>query len=296
MKAINSCENYTNASIGAVVNGKGIISVTDNVSGQKLEKLDVFVESNSTYEDIGIYSKNINQTSFSNEIYAAENFYSTSMTLTEMACNIAGLYYVSSSDQPSINSGSDYQAYCRALSYLNEFTPIQTFNHYSPGAIGKGSVEKTIFTYDHQYFLYALTDKYSNKSAYANQDYEIDAYLIMGIGFGESNASQTSSNPFGATGSLSPEKIALANSRAIRALQDCGLASNATQASNLMNSDPFYAKAAQVLSYMDNGLAYGTPLNVNYQSLNQAMPNVNRWRNAVENGSTNPDDFGYRYF
>lgn len=69
-----------------------------------------------------------------------------------------------------------------------------------------------------------------------------------------------------------------------------------TQASNLMNSDPFYAKAAQVLSYMDNGLAYGTPLNVNYQSLNQAMPNVNRWRNAVENGSTNPDDFGYRYF
>ncbi|MGN0679036.1 MAG: hypothetical protein ACI4JS_05165 [Oscillospiraceae bacterium] len=47
---------------------------------------------------------------------------------------------------------------------------------------------------------------------------------------------------------------------------------------------------------MDNGLAYGTPLNVNYQSLNQAMPNVNRWCSAVENGSANPDDFGYRYF
>lgn len=213
-----------------------------------------------------------------------------------MACKVAKINYISVLNSPSINSGSDAKAYYSALSYLNKFTPIQTFNHYSAGNIGKESIEKTIFTYDHQYFLYALTDKYLNKNEYAKQGYEIDAYLIMGIGFGESNASQKSSNPFGAAANLSSDAIESANSRAITALIDCGLASNSTEATNLLASDTFYAKAAQVLSYLDNGLKYGTPLEVNYESLKQAMPNVIRWRNAVETGSTNSDDFGYRYF
>ncbi len=63
----------------------------------------------------------------------------------------------------------------------------------------------------------------------------------------------------------------------------------------MMESDPSYEKAARVLSYMDNGKAYNTPLNVNYQAIDDAMPNVERWRNAVAAGSQNEDNYGYRW-
>ncbi len=62
-----------------------------------------------------------------------------------------------------------------------------------------------------------------------------------------------------------------------------------------MASDPFYEKAAKVLSFMDNGRDYGVPLNVNYGCLDSAIPNVNRWREAVATGSTDRDDYGYRW-
>lgn len=202
-----------------------------------------------------------------------------------------------SGGSPIINNASDASAYSASLSYLQNFTPIETYNHYSEGNIGRGSVEATIFTYDHQYFLYSLTNKYesSAKNYYAKQGYEIDAYLLMGIAYGESEALKSRTNPFGEASSLGSAAEEKARTRAVQALQDCGLAKNESAARTMMASDPFYEKAARVLSYMDNGKAYGTPLNVNYGCLDDAMPNIERWRNAVASGSQNRDDYGYRW-
>jgi len=211
----------------------------------------------------------------------------------KLNCTITG--------SPIINSGSEASAYWESVEYLSNFTPIETYNHYSEGNIGKGSVENTIFTYDHQYFLYSLTNNYesSAKEYYAERGYEIDAYLLMGIAYSESNALKPEIrdpfNPFGETKPLGEEATEKAINRAILALQDCGLAKNESAARSMMESDPFYEKAARVLSYMDNGKAYGTPLNVNYQPIDEAMPNVERWRNAVAAGSQNEDDYGYRW-
>lgn len=129
-----------------------------------------------------------------------------------------------------------------------------------------------------------------------SQIYSINNF---GLKNGESNASKPRANgyfnPFGEASSLGDVAAEKARNRAVQALQDCGLAKDATAAQSMMDSDPFYEKAARVLSYMDNGIAYGTPLNVNYECLNSAMPNINRWRDAVARGSTDADDYGYRY-
>lgn len=63
-----------------------------------------------------------------------------------------------------------------------------------------------------------------------------------------------------------------------------------------MASDFFYQKAARVLSYMDNGYEHETSLNENYESLNAAMDDIERWREAVESGSTDESDYAYRYY
>lgn len=124
----------------------------------------------------------------------------------------------------------------------------------------------------------------------------IDAYMIMGIGFGESNASQTSSNPFGSLLSLGPVAEANSLNRAIQALQDCGLASNASGAKSLMQEDPFYLKAAEVLSYMDNGYSSGLNLKNVYETADQANQNARRWRYAVASKSNNKEDYAYFYY
>ena len=218
-----------------------------------------------------------------------------------MAANRAGIASTPGGS-PIINSAADYNAYNSAMNYLYRFTPINTYNCYSDDYVYRpiscGSVTDTIFTQDHQYFLYALTDKYNSavKSYYANQGYTIDTYMIMGIGFGESNASQSSTNPFGAADPLSTPNVRNAYNRAIRALQDCGLASTEADAQRWMASDPFYQKAAEVLSYMDNGYSRGLNLKNIYETADQANQNAGRWRNAVKSGSTNEEDFAYYYY
>lgn len=117
----------------------------------------------------------------------------------------------------------------------------------------------------------------------------------MGIAYGESEALKSRTNPFGEASSLGDAEAEKARTRAVQALQDCGLAKNESAARTMMSSDPFYEKAARVLSYMDNGKRYNTPLNVNYECLDGAMPNIERWRNAVASGSQNKDDYGYRW-
>ena len=267
---------------------------------------DTFTMTGNSEDTTGIYSPKtismnngnaeIASVASNDEIYATENYYSTSIPLTQMACNIANIGHTSSG-QPIINSATDSAAYSAALNKLNAFTPIHVYNQYSDSEIGKGSYEDTIFTYDHQYFLYALTENYEKKSAYAAQGYEIDAYLLMGIAFGESNATVNhSDNPFGASEALGSDSVTKATERAVQALQDCGLAANASEAATLMASDSFYQKAAEVLSYMDNGYEYNTPLHVNYESLNYAMDDIERWREAVESGSTDESDYAYRYY
>lgn len=114
--------------------------------------------------------------------------------------------------------------------------------------------------------------------------------------YGESEALKSRSNPFGEVGTLGSVAAEKARNRAIQALQDCGLAKNESMARSMMSSDSFYEKAARVLSFMDNGITYGTPLNVNYECLDNAMPNIERWRNAVANGSQNSNDYGYRWY
>lgn len=227
----------------------------------------------------------------SSSIYKESNFYSTTVSKTQMACNIAGLA-CEPWGEPIFNSAQDYNEFNKAKKYIDDFTPISVYNSYDGSSSG---VTKTIYTQDHQYFLYALTDKYDSaaKNYYTYHGYNIDAYLIMGIGFGESNASQTSSNPFGAVSSLSTASVNKATNRAVRALQDCGLAANQTEAKNMMASDPFYQKAAEVLSYLDNGFNYKLdPMKV-YSTFDQANQNAERWRTAVENKT---QDFSYIYY
>lgn len=232
-----------------------------------------------------------------NGIYDSANYYSTSISLRQMAAQRANIS-CTSSGEPIINSGSLATTYSQSYNYLLSFTPIETYNHYSAGNIGKGSVEDTIFTYDHQYFLYSLTNNYesSSKAYYSERGYEIDAYLLMGIAYGESEALKSRTNSFGEAATLKPEAAEKAVERAIYALQDCGLAKNESAARSIMASDPFYEKAARVLSFMDNGIDYNTPLNVNYECLDNAMPNIERWRNAVATGSQNTYDYGYRWY
>lgn len=228
-------------------------------------------------------------------IYDSRNFSSTSISKTRMICNRAGLTYDVETGGPVISTGADLVAYRNASDYLNKFTPISVYNSYDNPDNG---VTKTIYTQDHQYFLYALTDKYDSaaKGYYSYKGYKIDAYMIMGIGFGESNASQTSSNPFGALAPLSTSSINKATDRAIQALQNCGLAANIGEAKSLMASDPFYQKAAEVLSYLDNGYNYRLdPMNV-YSTFDQANQNAERWRTAVANNSQNKQDFAYYYY
>lgn len=233
----------------------------------------------------------------SNGIYDSSNYYSTSISLRQMAAQRAKIT-CNSSGEPIISNGSEAIAYNNSYNYLLGFTPIETYNHYSAGNIGKGSVEDTIFTYDHQYFLFSLTNQYeaSSKQYYSSRGYKVDAYLLMGIAYGESEALKSRSNPFGEVGTLGSVAAEKARNRAIQALQDCGLAKNESMARSMMSSDSFYEKAARVLSFMDNGITYGTPLNVNYECLDNAMPNIERWRNAVANGSQNSNDYGYRWY
>lgn len=266
-------------------------------------KRDTFEYSDHSQSDNIVYSKSIvttNSTSASGGIYDFANYHSTSIPLLQMAAQRANVE-CTSSGTPMYKNASEVAAVTASYTYLSKFTPIETYNHYSEGDLGRGLVEDTIFTYDHQYFLYSLTNNYesSSKQYYSDRGYEIDAYLLMGIAYGESNASKPSENrkfnPFGEASSLGNASAEKARNRAVQALQDCGLAKDATAAQSMMDSDPFYEKAARVLSYMDNGIAYDIPLNVNYESLNSAMPNINRWRNAVASGSTDRDDYSYRY-
>lgn len=115
----------------------------------------------------------------------------------------------------------------------------------------------------------------------------------MGIGFGESGGLQSSSNPFGELSPLSAESQNKATNRAIQALQDCGLASDATEAKRWMSSDPFYQKAANVLSYLDNTVEYNMDVNVTYQSFGLANSNAIRWRTAVAEHSTYKGDYAF---
>lgn len=274
-------------------------TVTQSESDTKASRKDTFEYSERSQSENVVYSKPsaaTNSTSASGGIYDSANYYSTSIPLSQMAAQRAHIS-CTSGGSPIINSASDAAAYSASLSYLRNFTPIETYNHYSEGNIGRGSVEATIFTYDHQYFLYSLTNNYdsSAKSYYAARGYKIDAYLLMGIAYGESEALKSRTNPFGEASNLGDAAAEKARNRAIQALQDCGLAKNESAARAMLVSDPFYEKAARVLSYMDNGKAYNTPLNVNYQCLDDAMPNIERWRNAVATGSQNKDDYGYRW-
>ncbi len=200
-------------------------AVKQGGSDIKVSKKDTFEYSEHSQSNNIVYSKpnvTTNSASASGGIYDSANYYSTSISLSQMAAQRANAICTSGG---SPVSGRIYGAiYSASLIYLQNFTPIETYNHYSKGNIGKGSVEDTIFTYDHQYFL------------------------------------------------------------AVQALQDCGLAKNESTARTMMDSDPFYEKAARVLSYMDNGIPH-TSLNVNYSSLDVAMPNIQRWRNAVATGS-----------
>lgn len=120
--------------------------------------------------------------------------------------------------------------------------------------------------------------------------------MIMGIGFGESNASQSSSNPFGALESLSDSAQNTATNRAIQALQSCGLAKNKSEAENMMAQDSFYQNAAEVLSYMDNGYSNNFNLITVYSTANQADKNADRWRSAAASGSTDKADYAYYYY
>ncbi len=292
----------TNVEKGITLNTNERIAsktVTREESNTNAPRKDTFEFSEHSQSDIGVYSNPgvaTTSTSVSNDIYDSANYYSTSISLSQMAAQRAHIN-CTSSGSPIINNATDAKAYSASLSYLNNFTPIETYNHYSEGNIGRGSVEATIFTYDHQYFLYSLTNKYesSSKSYYAARGYEIDAYLLMGIAYGESEALKSRTNPFGEASSLGDAEAEKARTRAVQALQDCGLAKNESAARTMMSSDPFYEKAARVLSYMDNGKRYNTPLNVNYECLDGAMPNIERWRNAVASGSQNKDDYGYRW-
>lgn len=234
-------------------------------------------------------------------IYQSDNFYSTSIPKSQMAANRAGIASTPGGS-PIINSGADYNAYDSAMNWLNKFKPINTYNCFSDDFVYRpiscGKVTDTVFTQDHQYFLYALTADYDSaaKSYYAEQGYSIDAYMLMGIGFGESNASKSSSNPFGALASLNSSGINKAANRAIQALQDCELASTEADAKKWMDSDPFYQKAAEVLSYMDNGYSYGLDLKNVYETADQANKNAGRWRYAAAAGSTNEEYFAYYYY
>lgn len=263
-----------------------------------ISRMDTFKYSDRSQSDCVVYSKpsvTAAAASTNDGIYNYANYHSTSISLEQMAAQRANINC--DSGHPIINSGYEAAAYSKSLAYLKNFTPIETYNHYSPGNIGRGSVENTIFTYDHQYFLYSLTNQYDSdtKEYYADQGYEIDAYLLMGIAYGESEAKKSSTNPFGELAQLSSASAEKAKNRAVQALQDCGFAKNESDARAMMESDPFYEKAARVLSFMDNGKDYNTPLNVNYQCLDSAMPNIERWRNAVASGSQNEDDYGYRW-
>lgn len=269
----------------------------------KVSKRDTFEYSDHSQSDNIVYSKPsaaTNSTSASGGIYDSANYHSTSISLIQMAAQRSKIE-CRSDGTPIYKNAVEASIVGLSLGYLSSFTPIETYNHYSEGNYGRSSVESTIFTYDHQYFLYSLTNNYdsSSKKYYSERGYEIDAYLLMGIAYGESNASKPKDNgyfnPFGEASSLTEASAEKARNRAVQALQDCGLAKDATAAKSMMDSDPFYEKAARVLSYMDNGIAYNVPLNVNYGCLDSAMPNINRWRNAVASGSTNKDDYGYRY-
>lgn len=274
-------------------------AVTQEEPNTKVSRRDTFEFLDRSQSDNVVYSKFSNVTSVgsaSDDIYDSSNYYSTSIPLSQMAAQRAHIS-CTSSGSPIINSATEASAYSASLSYLKKFTPIETYNHYSEGNIGRGSVEATIFTYDHQYFLYSLTNNYesSAKEYYATRGYEIDAYLLMGIAYGESEALKSRTNSFGEASSLSDSAAEKARTRAIQALQDCGLAKNESAARTMMETDTFYEKAARVLSYMDNGIESNTPLNVNYGCLDDAMPNIERWRNAVASGSQNKDDYGYRW-
>ena len=225
----------------------------------------------------------------------SRNFSSTSISKTRMICNRTGLTYDAKTGGPVISTGADLAAYRNASDYLNKFTPISVYNSYDNPDNG---VTKTIYTQDHQYFLYVLTDKYDSaaKSYYSYYGYTIDDYTIMGIGFGESNASQGHSNPFGEVKSLSTSDKNTATNRAIRALQDCGLASNSSEARSMMAADPFYQKAADVLGHLDVGIKdKHNPMNV-YSTFDWAKQNSERWRAAVANNSQNKEDFAFYYY
>lgn len=273
---------------------KQVELVKESSRKDRFEHLEKDSLENTVYTKSGVSTNGLQS---SNGIYDSSNYYSTSISLRQMAAQRAGVA-CSSSGEPIINGGYDAIAYNNSYNYLLGFTPIETYNQYSAGNIGKGSVEDTIFTYDHQYFLFSLTNQYesSSKQYYSSRGYKIDAYLLMGIAYGESEALKSRSNPFGEASALGSEAAEKARNRAVQALQDCGLAKNESVARSMMSSDPFYEKAARVLSFMDNGIAYGTPLNVNYECLDNAMPNIERWRSAVANGSQNSNDYSYRWY
>lgn len=118
----------------------------------------------------------------------------------------------------------------------------------------------------------------------------------MGICFGESNANKNSQNPFGRVENLSYIQKSITYDRTISALKTSKIASNDNEAKAIMDNDNFYKCAAEVLSYLDNGKKYNVDITVTYQSLTQAMTNIERWRNAVSNNSQEESDYAYYYY
>lgn len=216
-------------------------------------------------------------------------FKSTSKTEVEMICNRAKLGYDAAKDAPIIEISSDINRFQEAAKFIDKYEAIEVYDGSNPYETSETGFSKTIYTHDHQYFLFALTENYGSdqKSYYAKQGSTIDAYMIMGIGFGESSAKQGHSNPFGSRIGLSDSSVTKATNRAITALQACGLAKNEAEAKEWMENDPFYQAAAEVLSYMDNGYTYKFNLNASvYSSADQAHKNAEIWRSAVKSGYT----------
>lgn len=118
MSTIQSIDKYVAVTSNANLSASVINKAESEHTREKIVRLDTFemISSDKFVDTLPETYATNKQLSNSNSIYKPENFDSTSIPLSKMAANRAGIASTSSGS-PIINSSADYEAYNKAMTY-----------------------------------------------------------------------------------------------------------------------------------------------------------------------------------
>jgi hypothetical protein len=213
------------------------------------------------------------------------------------------------------NSVSTQIERCIEYYTLYPFNNDYTQNPNTDFGISPSVNEKNIIktNVDYQVLLQAVLYEYKNAEVYRDSGFTLDGFTLVGICFGESNATRKK-NLFGSTMNLPSKEQDVGKEAVISALLKSGLAATREHAIVIINNDDgatgysgkgFYTQVGKLIGHLEydiklhtkNGIVSDLDISTNYTSYARAEANAINWRNfSTMSDKSDIKYYSYQYY